>query len=194
MKSFSTQQWHIRVGSGAVLVMLPGPVIPFQGCRSYQRVSAELEPGASFVWADVWFAGRYARGNQSEQFRFDRLVQDLEVYRSGERVYRDRFAWHGPWEEEAARWHFGKHMACGSVLIAGSLSEAALAGLAGDGATLRTATGQDTVLRWCGSAEDVVGAVVNAGLRAGAALASTSTDGAAKWLASDMLAPCHWFT
>jgi urease accessory protein len=187
--SFSTQQWRLRVGAGAVLVVLPGPVIPFRGCRTYQRVSADLEPGAALVWADVWLAGRYARAAESERFAFDQLVQEVEVRRNGERVFRDRFAWRGPWDDAAAHWHFGGRIACGSLLIAGKLPTSGLPDLAGSGAALRTAAG-DVCVRWCGPAEVVIEAVVDAALRAGALLA----DGVGRWLGPDVLAPCHWFT
>src|SRR5262249_19806377 len=60
LNAFSTQQWHVHVAEGAILVVLPGPVIPFQGSRYYQRVKIELEDGAHLVWGDLWFAGRYA--------------------------------------------------------------------------------------------------------------------------------------
>src|SRR5262249_31636390 len=51
---YATQQWHVRVASGAVLVVLPGPAIPFQGCRYFQRVVIDLAPGAALVWGDIW--------------------------------------------------------------------------------------------------------------------------------------------
>ena len=49
VQSFSMQQWHIRVERGAVLVILPGPAIPFRGARYVQRVRIDLEkmPGSS---------------------------------------------------------------------------------------------------------------------------------------------------
>ena len=110
---FATQQWAISVEAGAALVVLPGPAIPFAGCRYYQRVEVELEDGAGFVWGDVGLAGRYARGAASEQFQFAVLVQDLSVRRDGRLVFRDRFCWQGPWEQDTARWHFGGAPACG---------------------------------------------------------------------------------
>src|SRR5579859_8202628 len=59
---FCTQQWRIRVEAGAVLVLLPGPAIPFQGCRYYQKINIDLAEGAGLVWGDLWMAGRYSRG------------------------------------------------------------------------------------------------------------------------------------
>jgi len=70
LHGFSTQQWNVHVAADAVLVVLPGPAIPFEGCRYYQRVAIDLEPGAGIVWGDIWLAGRYARGEASEQFQF----------------------------------------------------------------------------------------------------------------------------
>src|SRR5207302_2511385 len=35
LHGFSTQQWHMRVAEGAILVVLPGPALPFQGCRYF---------------------------------------------------------------------------------------------------------------------------------------------------------------
>src|SRR5205823_3609593 len=67
---FSTQRWQIQVEGGAVLVVLPGPTIPFKDCRYAQHVSIDLEPGAGLVWGDIWLAGRYARGEASEHFQF----------------------------------------------------------------------------------------------------------------------------
>src|SRR5437764_1295023 len=42
LRGFATQQWHITVESGAVLAVLPGPAIPFAGCRYFQRVAVDL--------------------------------------------------------------------------------------------------------------------------------------------------------
>jgi urease accessory protein len=106
---FCSQQWRIKVERDAVLVVLPGPAIPFRGCRYFQRVEIDLAAGAGFVWGDVWLAGRYARGSASEWFRFETLVQDLTVRREGELVYRDRFCWRGPWDESTGLRHAVRH-------------------------------------------------------------------------------------
>ncbi len=105
-QGFATQQWIIRVEAGATVVVLPGPAIPFEACRYYQRTEVDLEQGAKFVWGDVWLAGRYARGKASERFRFARLVQDFRVARRGRTVFRDRFSWRGPWDHGQAVWNF----------------------------------------------------------------------------------------
>jgi len=114
---FCTQRWILRVGPEAVLVVLPGPAIPFAGCRYVQHIDIDLAAGAGLVWGDIWLAGRYARGDNSEQFRFDILVQHLTVRREGRLVFRDRFCWRGPWDESAANWHFGGDPACGSLFV-----------------------------------------------------------------------------
>jgi urease accessory protein len=187
LQGFSTQQWHIRVESGAVLVVLPGPAIPFEGCRYYQRVRIDLVEDAGLVWGDIWLAGRYARGPASERFLFDRLIQDLSVRRAGCLIYRDRFCWCGPWEEDTAAWHFGKFPACGSLFTTGFLAEAKCQG----GSLFPTAAG-DTCVRWCGPVEEVIAAVVRTALASGANLAGHP--GMPWLLTSHGLAPNHWFT
>src|SRR5207244_2575489 len=135
---------------GAVLVVIPGPNIPYAGCRFFQRVRVELGRNARLIWADLWFAGRYARGEVSEQFRFDWIVQETEVLREGRLVYRDRFAWHGAWSEEAARWHFGGNPAMGSMFATGTPSaEPHPSNDKVRSALLITASG-DTCRRWTG--------------------------------------------
>jgi urease accessory protein len=173
---FATQQWAIRVEAGAALVVLPGPSIPFAGCRYFQRVAVELDEGARFAWGDVGLAGRYARGAASERFRFAALVQEFHVRRAGRLVFRDRFAWRGPWDEATARWHFGGGSAWGSVFATGPAA-------ADGGACFTTAHG-DTCARWAGAAEAVTADVVRAALRQVA-------DGGAF---GDELAPSHWFS
>jgi urease accessory protein len=190
--SHSTQQWRIHVAAGAVLVVLPGPAIPFAGCRYYQRAEIDLEKGAGLVWADIWLAGRYARGKVSEQFQFETIIQELRVRRAGQLVYRDRFCWRGPWDADTAEWHFGGAPACGSVFVTGPLSAACCtqAG-AGGGSFFPTGAG-DTCLRWCGSSEDVTAGVVGSALSAGASLGGEPES--KPWLLSGHgLAPNHWF-
>jgi len=82
-----------------------------------QRVRIDLEPGASLIWGDLWFAGRYAREAVSELFQFEIIIQDFTVYREGRLVFRDRFVWRGPWDEKQAAWHFASQPACGSLFV-----------------------------------------------------------------------------
>lgn len=178
---FATQQWRIHVADGGELVVLPGPAIPFRGCRYYQRVEVDLEPKARFIWGDIWLPGRYARAELSEQFQFDRLVQDLEVRRGGGLVFRDRFSWRGPWDQEAIRWHLGRRQAGGSLFITGGV-EAADASNGLERVVLPLDSG-DTCVRWCGTPSEVTADVVRLALGQ-----------AGGWLLnSHCLAPNHWF-
>jgi urease accessory protein len=181
LHGFSTQQWHVEVATGAVLVVLPGPTIPFQGCRYYQRITIHLAEGANLIWGDLWFSGRYSRGELSERFQFQTIVQDLTVHRCGRLVFRDRFCWQGPWDEETAAWHFGNDPACGSLFVTGSIDHN------GDAPHFVTAAG-DTCLRWCGSSEKVVTGVVDVALTAAGAKSGHA------WLAWPELGPNHWFS
>ena len=95
LTSFATQQWTAQVEDDACLVVLPGPAIPFQGSRYYQRGRVELAPRARLIWGDIWLPGRYDRGALSERFQFERIIQDFEVRRAGSLVYRERFRWDG---------------------------------------------------------------------------------------------------
>jgi urease accessory protein len=184
---FCSQQWHIVAEKGAVLVVLPGPAIPFQGCRYYQRVEIDLAKGADLVWGDIWLAGRYARGSASEWFQFQLLVQDFTVRRNGRLVFRDRFCWRGPWDRETARWHFGEAPACGMVFTTGSVSETGQADSGTVSAAVFPTAFGDACLRWHGEAEAVASCVVGTAMQA----AGGNAD---QWLSGPDLAPNHWFT
>lgn len=189
---FSTQQWQVRVETGAVLVILPGPAIPFHGSRYYQRVRIELEEGAGLVWGDLWFAGRYARDTNSERFKFDILIQDFTVHRKGRLVFRDRFAWQGPWDEDTAAWHFGSHLACGSLFVTGR-SVGLLSPDVGKchPAVLHTGA-NDTFLRWLGSSEEITQALVTTALQTAGLLSGKEC--LRPWLMPFRdLGPNHWF-
>ena len=179
---FATQQWHVQVEAGAALVVLPGPSIPFAGCRYYQRVMVDLDEGANFVWGDIGLAGRYARGAASERFRFETLVQECQVRRAGPLVFRDRFCWRGPWDDASAAWHFGRGTAWGSLFATGPATGTS-------GARFTTAAG-DTCVRWVGAGEQVTRDVVGAALQLAARLAGGQVE---DWTFHDGLAPVHWF-
>ncbi len=145
------------------------------------------------IWGDIWLAGRYDRGELSERFQFDRIVQDFEVRRADQLVYRDRFRWDGPWTSEDADWFFGGALASASLFIAGPVSEP----VAEVGPTLRRSVFRlgngEWCIRWCGHPSAVTTDLVHHALR----LAASSTDGyeAHPWLlASSGLAPNHWFS
>ena len=191
---FCTQQWKVTVADDAILVVLPGPAIPFASCRYYQRAEVELGRNSRLIWGDIWFAGRYARGIASERFRFDTIVQELLVKRGGQLVYRDRFCWRGPWKETVAAWHFGGHNAVGSLFATGGESLETLEQNAqSKSAILHTASG-DSIRRWAGASEMVIRDVGEYALRLAAHFAGNPASANTPWLiAGHRLGPTHWF-
>jgi urease accessory protein len=191
LRGLCTQQWQVHVARGATLVVLPGPAIPFQGCRYYQRVEVDLEEGAGLIWGDVWLAGRYACGRQSERFRFEFLRQDFLIRRSGRLIFRDHFDWRGPWDDATAEWHFGGADASGSLFATAPAADSfPPAEVGAEGGCFRTAA-RDFCYRWRGPSEAVADAVVRTAL----AFAPMLTDiGSGAWLSGHELAPCHWFS
>jgi urease accessory protein len=193
VKSYCTQQWVVDVEDDACLVVLPGPTIPFRGSRYYQRGRVRLATSARLLWGDIWLAGRYERGALSERFQFERIVQDVEVRRRGQMIYRDRFCWDGPWSTEDVDWYFGGAMACGSLFVAGPLPPA----LSNPATNLRRAvleldTG-DSCIRWCGPPADVTRELVLTAMCVAASW--TSGPETRPWLlSSSSLAPNHWFS
>jgi urease accessory protein len=191
--SFATQQWTVSVADDACLVVLPGPAIPFHGSRYFQRARVELAPSARLIWGDIWLPGRYDRGELSERFQFDQIVQDFEARRAGRLVYRDRFRWDGPWTAEDANWYFGGALAAASLFAAGPVAE--ILPEAGPGlkrSLFRLDTGE-SCMRWCGHPTAVTADLVRIALN----LAAHWTIGALAppWLlASSGLAPNHWFS
>ncbi len=193
--SFATQQWNVRVEAGAQLVILPGPTIPFRGCRYHQRIRIELEGDARLIWGDMWLPGRYSRGDESEFYQFDQVLQDLEVHRDGVLVYRDRFQWKGPWDRTTARWFVGDgdEAASAGLFISGGVPDlAAEKNPALQRAVLRLERG-DTLIRWCGPAPDLVPSVVDTALSCAAVW--TSGNSQRPWLTGGYhLNPSHWFS
>jgi urease accessory protein len=192
---FATQQWHVRVAPGAQLVILPGPTIPFRGCRYYQRVQIELQGDARLIWGDVWTPGRYARAELSERHQFERIVQELEVRRDGVLVYRDRFHWEGPWDSDAVRWHLGGDSltASGGLFVTGPVERWDEESASPVRRAILPLESGDTLIRWCGPTTKLIHEVVAAALRL--APAWSGRPSSSPWLlSSNHLAPNHWFS
>jgi urease accessory protein len=193
LAGFATQQWDVTLEDDACLVVLPGPTIPYRGCRYYQRGRVALAPTARLIWGDIWLPGRYDRGEQSEHFVFDRIVQDFEARRDGRLVYRDRFRWDGPWSAEDMQWYWGGELACGSLFVGGPIPDSLPdADTAVRRSVLRLDTGEACV-RWVGPPGPVTADLVRTSL--GIAGRWTGGPAAPPWLlASSELAPNHWFS
>ncbi len=174
-------------------MLLPGPAIPYRGCRYYQRAIIDLAPEASLIWGDVWMAGRYTRNALSEQYQFDRLIQELEIYRAGELIFRDRFAWQGSWDRETAHFCTGGSLATGSLFVTGTVEMPSRTGACSLECSVLLLASGDTCIRWCGPPLELVrGLVLTALVQAGR---WSNRAVASPWfLGSNHLGPTHWFS
>jgi urease accessory protein len=190
---YATQQWNVNVEDDACLVVLPGPAIPFRGSRYFQRTRVELAPRAQLIWGDIWLAGRYDRGELSERFQFERIIQDFEARRGGRLIYRDRFRWDGPWSPDDVGWYLGGALASASLFIAGPAPEILPDANPPLRRSLFRLDSGVSCMRWCGPPAAVTGDLVVTAMR----LASgwTIGPGTPPWLlTSSALAPNHWFS
>ncbi|MBX6311794.1 MAG: urease accessory protein UreD [Isosphaeraceae bacterium] len=185
-------RFDLRLAADSVLCLLPGPTIPFAGSRYHQRAEIHLEPGAHIVWGDILLPGRTQYARAPERFAFDRLVQELRVYREGRLVFLERFAWSGPWDEAEIRWHFGDAEAAASLFLSGPPAAVQLPELPdGEVAVQETAFG-DTCVRLLGrDPERLIAAAARVALTAAARLAGDPEP----WLLdSPHLVANHWFS
>jgi urease accessory protein len=197
LSSFSTQRWNVKLGPKARLVALPGPNMPFRGCRYYQTARFDLADDSHLIWGDVWTPGRYARDELSEIFQFERIVQELEVRRNGQLVFRDRFDWKGPWDEETARWYVGSHRtgSMASLFVTGTVDiQPSEPGAPIHRSVLKLAHG-DTLIRWCGPTPEVITEVATTALTLPARPNFGGLVGERPWLVgANHLVPNHWFS
>ena len=163
--TYATQQWTVEVEDDACLVVLPGPAIPFRGSRYYQRGRVELAPRARLIWGDIWLAGRYDRGELSERFQFERIVQDFEARRAGRLIYRDRFRWDGPWTAEEINWYVGGALASASLFVAGPMPENLTEAIPGLYRSVFRLDSGESCIRWCGHPSAVTTDLVQNALR-----------------------------
>ena len=196
VRSFATQQWRVKAAADSQLVLLPGPNIPFRGCRYHQKAAIDLDRGARLIWGDIWTPGRYARvGQEAEFYQFERIVQDLEVRRDGGLVFRDHFTWDGPWDKEQACWYVGDQLAAasGGLFVTGNVE---LPPLGPEGPLRRVVlplAHGDTLIRWCGPVPELTLDLVRTALRIAASWSGDPR--AVPWLiGSNHLAPNHWFS
>lgn len=193
LAGYASQQWAVEVEEGACLVVLPGPTIPFRGSRYYQRGRVDLAPTARLIWGDIWLPGRYERGDLSEQFQFDCIVQDFEVQRAGQLIYRDRFCWDGPWTNAEVGWYWGGALACGSLFVAGPAPETFPDPVPTCRRSVFPLETGEYCLRWCGDPNAVIADLVRIALQL-AAHATSGPDAPPWLLTSTDLAPNHWFS
>jgi urease accessory protein len=107
-------------------------------------------------------------------------------------VFRDRFAWQGPWDLDQAAWHFGSHLACGSLFVTGPVEDSVLTNESTcQPAVFRTGA-NDTCLRCLGSSEEITRELVTTTLKSAGNLCGGESS--SPWLLPFQdLAPNHWF-
>jgi urease accessory protein len=81
-----SQSVRCRVGEDASLLLLPDPVVCFEGARYTQRIDVDLAPGASALVFDGFTCGRSARG---ERWKFHRYESRSTLTRAGRPVFVD---------------------------------------------------------------------------------------------------------
>ena len=96
------------VEDDACVVVLPGPTIPYRGCRYFRRGRVELAPRPADLGRPL--AARPVRRGANCRSRsvFERpSCRTSRCRRGGQLIYRDRFRWDGPWNDADAHWYWG---------------------------------------------------------------------------------------
>ncbi|WP_274649061.1 urease accessory protein UreD [Paenibacillus humicola] len=103
---------EIRIAAGALVELLPDPVIAYADARYFQRTRICLEPGASVIVADAWTPGWSPSG---APFTYERIDSLTELYLDGELKARDRLALvpsaGGEWDDLDGFTHYGSLLA-----------------------------------------------------------------------------------
>lgn len=85
----TSAEMHGRIGAGALLAVVPDPVVCFAGSRYQQTQQFDLAAGSSLVLVDWLTSGRHASG---ERWAFDAYRSRLRVRQQGKPVMHDAVA------------------------------------------------------------------------------------------------------
>jgi urease accessory protein len=80
------QSLRATVGDAGALVVLPDPVVCFAGARYEQTARIDLATTSSLLFADIFTAGRSARG---ERWQFETYASRVQVFVEGRPVFHD---------------------------------------------------------------------------------------------------------
>ncbi|WP_433944164.1 urease accessory protein UreD [Paenibacillus sp. SN-8-1] len=78
----------VKLAGGALLEMLPDPIIAYEDARYFQKTVFHLEEGAHLIAADSWTPGWSPSG---DHFRYRRIDSLTELYMGGRLQMVDRF-------------------------------------------------------------------------------------------------------
>lgn len=82
-QNFASQLVNLRIGAGAVLEYLPGPVVPFRGSRLFQRTCITADPESTVIVCETLLPGRVAH---NEAHAYDRYWAETELRDPDQRV------------------------------------------------------------------------------------------------------------
>lgn len=80
----------LQVEAGSRMQFCPRAGIPCRGARIHQVTEIHLDPGADFLFWDVWTTGRTAAG---EAARFGEVANKLSLHRGGHLLFREQWSW-----------------------------------------------------------------------------------------------------
>jgi len=110
----TSSEWHARIGTGGMLVVLPDPVVCFAASRYRQVQHFDLSSGSVLVLVDWLSSGRHTRG---ERWAFDDYRARLRVRQEGTLVVHDSLALRADEGDLAAR--MGRFDVLGTALLLG---------------------------------------------------------------------------
>ena len=82
----ASQQISASIGDGALLAVVPDPIVCFAGAHFSQAQRYELSPTASLVLVDWMTSGRHGVG---ERWAFHHYANRIDIRRAGQRILYD---------------------------------------------------------------------------------------------------------
>jgi len=95
------QSMRIHVESGAELVLVLEPVIPFAGSRLQQKTRIEIEPGGRLVYWEGLMAGRIGK---NEAWQFAELSSETQLIVNDRLCYLERYALDSTRQDFSSAW------------------------------------------------------------------------------------------